>query len=124
MQLRTKSYEQVSEWMSLKRETPEPIEQRDAGTSGTLIRVALSCESASWRFSSLFDRSDVNCIRLLPIHILWKYPLAFVLDLRGVDWGLACFCCRADPQKDTEIIGVVCHLKSSFLCRVVLDIVY
>ena len=32
--LRAKSYEQVSEWMSLKRETPEPIEQRDAGNVG------------------------------------------------------------------------------------------
>src|SRR5882724_3819249 len=29
MQLRTKSYGQVSERMSVKRETPEPIEQRD-----------------------------------------------------------------------------------------------
>jgi hypothetical protein len=31
MQLRTKRYEPVLEWMSFKRETPEPIEQRDAG---------------------------------------------------------------------------------------------
>lgn len=75
-----KSDQGVSEWMSLKRETPEPIEERDArNVKDPHSRSAMLRKTRLRDFPRCFVGSDSNYALLLPIHVHGKYRSVLVL---------------------------------------------
>ena len=85
----TKSYGQVSKSMSLKRETPEPIEQRDTGNVRHPHSRSAILRKRILAFFLLM-RSDVNDVLLPPIRVPAK--------CRGLAFGLFMPSCRSSER--------------------------